>query len=424
MRVWLVTVGEPLPVDGSDKRLLRAGILAELLASQNHDVVWWSSAFNHVAKTHRFPENTVIDRSERYRLILLHSVGYRRNVSIRRVIDHWCIAREFSQLAGSQQRPDIILCSFPTIELSAAATRYGRKEGVPVVLDIRDLWPDVFSDLAPPWMRPLMRLLLAPLLSMTRRACKEATAIIGTTPSFVAWAVDRAGRRTTLWDRPFPMGYRSAEPAEGDRDAALRRWAARSIRADEFNICFFGTLGRQFELEPVIAAARLLERQHRPFRFILCGGGDRSDHYRGLAEGCGSVVFPGWVDSSDIWTLMRMSRVGLAPYPSRPNFSLNMPNKPIEYLSAGLPIVSSLRGDLEALLAAADCGVTYPNGDAAALADALIQLYDNPDRLAAMSRNALELYRHQFTSDRVYGDLISYLGDLVARESREPEQKG
>jgi glycosyltransferase involved in cell wall biosynthesis len=117
---------------------------------------------------------------------------------------------------------------------------------------------------------------------------------------------------------------------------------------------------------------------------------------------------------------MRLSRVGLAPYPSKPNFSLNMPNKPVEYLSAGLPILSSLRGDLETLLASADCGMTYPNGNAAALADYLIRLYDAPGRLAIMSRNAQSLYLQRFTSDKVYGDLIHYLEELAEWRAGEP----
>ena len=42
MRIWLITVGEPLPTDGAE-RLLRAGILADMLSAKGHDVVFWTS---------------------------------------------------------------------------------------------------------------------------------------------------------------------------------------------------------------------------------------------------------------------------------------------------------------------------------------------------------------------------------------------
>ena len=51
MRVWLVQRAESTPHDdGGDRRLLRIGILADILQSQGHEVVWWTSAFDHVGK--------------------------------------------------------------------------------------------------------------------------------------------------------------------------------------------------------------------------------------------------------------------------------------------------------------------------------------------------------------------------------------
>jgi len=50
MRIWLVTIGEPLPIDGSNERLYRMGIIANLLVKKGHKIIWWSSTFNHVRK--------------------------------------------------------------------------------------------------------------------------------------------------------------------------------------------------------------------------------------------------------------------------------------------------------------------------------------------------------------------------------------
>ena len=56
MRAWLLTVGEPLPCDGPNERLHRTGLLAEALHSRGHEVLWWSSTFDHARK--RFREST------------------------------------------------------------------------------------------------------------------------------------------------------------------------------------------------------------------------------------------------------------------------------------------------------------------------------------------------------------------------------
>lgn len=413
MLVWLITVGEPLPIDSGSQRLHRAGFLANLLTEQGDDVVWWTSTFDHVRKAHRYETDTVINMSDRLKLILLHSVGYKRNISLSRIIDHYGVARKFNTMNPSYRKPDVILCSLPTLELSLAATEYGKRHGVPVILDVRDLWPDIFVAVAPSWGRWLARIALTPFYKTVRRACSQATAIIGITSPVVDWGLRYANRERTSRDRDFPLGYSSDVPAKADIEAAQQRWAERGVKQDDFNICFFGTIRRQFEFDVIIAAAQKLKKQQRPFRFILCGNGELLDHFRARASGCRSVLFPGWVNSADIWTLMRMSRVGLAPYISTPDFVMSIPNKPVEYLSAGLPIVSSLQGVLKELLAAHQCGVTYAEGDSEELASVLMRLYDDPDRLQSMSQRASALFQERFVAEKVYGDMISYLESMA-----------
>lgn len=415
MYIWLITIGEPLPSDGDNNRFLRTGILANLLAARGHHVVWWTSTFDHARKRQRFEADITTDINKRFRIKLLHSIAYKNNVSLSRVINHWGIARKFAALAEAEPRPDIILCSLPTLELSLRAAEYGQKKGVPVILDVRDLWPDIFLELVPAWGRGLMKLLLSSFFDTVRAACGKATAIAGITPAFVEWGVNYANRPRTEFDRDFPLGYKAEAPGEEALTKAEAFWDDLGIKkgSKEFIACFFGTMGRQFELETVIEAARSLNSGNRLFRFVLCGSGDNFHYYRKLAGECTNIIFPGWVGAAEIWTLLRMSSVGLAPYVNTQNFMLNLPNKPVEYLSAGLPIVSCLGGVLENLLSTYDCGVTYDSADAGALVSVLKHLYDNRQRLKAMSDNALALYKEKYVAEKVYNDMIRYLEDIA-----------
>lgn len=417
MRIWLVTVGEPLPTDGSNERLLRAGILASFLVRKRHEVLWWTSAFDHVRKTHRAVENTFVSLAGNYRIAMLHSCGYRRSISLARLSDHRGLARKFMELAPSEPAPDVILCSMPTIELSREAVRYAKDRGIPIVLDIRDLWPDVILDIAPPWARWPAQLFLSSLFRDLREACAGATAIIGITDPIVEWGVRYAGRPKTGLDRDFPLGYVEQIPHPGEMEKAQRFWDDLGIGTDpeEFLVCFFGTIGRQFDLDTVIMAARRLEGGPRRFRFVLCGSGDMLPHYRKRAKDITSVVFPGWVGAAEIRTLMRFARAGLAPYRNSLDFRLSLPNKSIEYLSAGLPLVSSLTGELERVLDEHGCGVTYKEGDAESLATTLVELYDHRARLETMAANAMTLYQGRFTAESIYNELCVYLEDLASR---------
>ena len=53
MKLWIVSVGEPLPVDGINTRLRRMGNLAQFASSQNIKVEWFSVSFDHYKKTQR-----------------------------------------------------------------------------------------------------------------------------------------------------------------------------------------------------------------------------------------------------------------------------------------------------------------------------------------------------------------------------------
>lgn len=417
MRIWLITIGEPLPIDGPNERLLRTGILADVLVRRGHEVVWWTSSFDHVRKKHRVPEDRVVSLTEKHRLILIHSTGYRRNISIARVLDHLELARKFRSLALGESAPDVILCSMPTIELSREAVRYAKANGIPVVIDVRDLWPDIFIDLAPAWTRGAMRFVLSPLFRKLGEACTGATAIIGITSPIVEWGLHYAGRPPGYFDRAFPLGYVERLPSPQEMEAARKLWESFGVRpeSDTFTACFFGTFGRQFDLETVIKAASLLGGGPRTFRFVLCGSGDRFAHYRKRAFGLPNMVFPGWVGAAEIWTLMRMSQVGLTPYHNSKDFRASLPNKSIEYLSAGLPLVSSLTGELERLLAENDCGVTYREGDAASLAAVLTELHDHRSRLKIMAANASTLYQERFTAEKVYNGLCGFLEELALK---------
>jgi len=79
MRVWVVSVGEPLPFDEGHPRLLRAGILARMMAARGHDVTWWSSTVIHMQKTLRFNETTVVPQGPNLNIVCLHGGLYTKN---------------------------------------------------------------------------------------------------------------------------------------------------------------------------------------------------------------------------------------------------------------------------------------------------------------------------------------------------------
>lgn len=415
MHVWLVKIGESLPLFHPSDRQHRMGILARHLSNAGHSVVWWNSTFHHASKRHEVDGDQRIEVSPKLTYRLLRGMSYSRNVSLSRLADHWLIGRKFRHYADTEARPDIVVCSFPTIDLSDEATRYGKRNGVPVLLDIRDLWPDVMLDVIPAAIVPLGRVALAPYFRMARRACSQATGILGITREFVEWGVRLAGRKQSPIDRYFPLVNDVEQPPQAEVESARNRWAALGLRDTDFIACFVGIMGtrRLLDLDTVIAAAKELQHVAPTCKFVLCGTGDSFEHYRRAARGCDNVVMPGWVDRAAIWTLVRMASVGLIPGTNTFSLVMSYPNKTVEYLSAGLPIVSGLGGALSRLLAEWHCGVTYPEGDHVMLAMEIRKLAEDRGKLDRMKTQAAILYRTEFDAKQIYEEMVGHIEDVA-----------
>ena len=68
MKIWIVSVGEPLPTDGANVRLRRMGNLAAFIAeNEENQVDWFSVSFEHYKKKQRVHKDTVISVRDNYR---------------------------------------------------------------------------------------------------------------------------------------------------------------------------------------------------------------------------------------------------------------------------------------------------------------------------------------------------------------------
>lgn len=397
LNVWLATTGETLPIDGERPRLWRTGMVAQELHRRGHQVTWWTSDFVHTSKEHRRKKSAVIDYAPRYRIRLLPSCGYRSHVSVRRIVDHRQVAKHFTREADGEGRPDVIIACYPTIELCSAILKYARRHRVPLAMDVRDAWPDIFEQAAPACLRPAARLLLSPYQWYAGRVLRGADSLISLTPSFLDWALRKAGRKRSETDYVIPMTYSAEAGNSGGSlmDPFLRQHDVDPIR--HIVICLFCTFGRQFDIATIIAAAKRIEGQGvNDVRWVLCGDGDGLSEYRQAASGLKSVSFTGWLRSDQIAEILSISSIGLAPYIPERNFHGNIPNKPVEYMSAGLPILTCLEGELTRLVCAEDIGFVYRAEDPASLVKAVEAVRSKRSALKAMGKSARYLFEKRF----------------------------
>jgi glycosyltransferase involved in cell wall biosynthesis len=104
----------------------------------------------------------------------------------------------------------------------------------------------------------------------------------------------------------------------------------------------------------------------------------------------------------------------LIPYVNSENFGfhLSLPNKTLDSISLGLPILSPLKGEVARLISNNGVGLRYGTDAGKTLIQCIQTLMDCPDLRQEMSNKALKLYQEEFSFDKVYGGLVKHLESL------------
>mgnify|MGYP004474323981 CR=1 FL=1 len=406
MKVWIISVGEPLPTDGENTRLRRMGSLAKCMAEKGHIVEWFSASFDHYKKKQRCSEDKSIKISENYTMHLLHTNGYKKNVSLARIIQHKMVARKIYKKMNELDKPDVIIASMEPLEVAKIATKFGKEKDVPVVVDVRDLWPEIYYEVFPKKMHCLLTPYVQVCKSELKSIMTNAYSIIGLSDGFLDYGLRFAQRKRAKKDRVFPIGYPNYSYSEYKNELE-KHWGEYGLTQNDFIIVFLGNFGKQFDFEAIIKASQSLKNIPE-IKFVLCGTGPQFDYVRNNTAD--NVIMPGWIEKDQILSLSANARLGIAPYINSVNYIQNTPNKFGEYLSASSPILVSVPGIMENILMKEECGHRYINE--IDLADYIKTYYKDEDKLKKASNNARKLYDKDFNGDKLYENMLQYLIEI------------
>ena len=415
MNIWIITVGEPLPEDGNNVRLYRSGLLFKELTSADHNVTWWSSSFDHSQKKLRAYGDKYYQQGKS-KILLLKTFPYKKNISFGRALNHYYLAKHLKDRISIEKVPDIIVCSFPTIELCKVAVKYAKANQIPIMTDVRDLWPDIFLNFAPKWTRSFIKIFLFKMFRDTKYIFQNSSNIIAVSDGYLKWGLEKAKRKRSRNDMVFPIGYPSQQLNKADKTKTSKDMSSIGVDASKIIFLFIGSFGKTYDLTTVIHAAKHFEEVCDNVQFVFCGDGERYDQWTNESKGISNIIFTGWLNGTELNYLLNISNVGLAAYEK--GAPQGFPNKIFEYMSVGLPILSSLQGETKALLEMEEIGVTY---NPIVKDDLIKKINKFLDRNACtkMRQNSQKLFDKKFSSKIVYNnfrDAIEKVGSSSCKE--------
>lgn len=158
---------------------------------------------------------------------------------------------------------------------------------------------------------------------------------------------------------------------------------------------------------------------HRPDLLVI-GGGPGAADLRTAARAAGvqtRVHTTGALAPRRAAALLQEAAIGLAPYPRVAPFYFS-PLKVVDYLAAGLPVVTTAQGDLPGLVE--DAGILVDPDDDAALARAVAELLGDPVRRGAMGAAGRARAHRSMTWRQGARLLVAALDDLPLAAAGAP----
>ena len=201
-------------------------------------------------------------------------------------------------------------------------------------------------------------------------------------------AVDRHLAVNGLTRRTIVPYFPTMTPREGSGHATRRR------------VVFAGRLVIDKGVDALIEAASSVDGE-----FVICGEGRREPKLRALAGRVGAeqrIRFRGWVGPDELAQELADASVVAVPSLWPEPFGI----VGIEALAAGRPAVGSATGGIGDWLEDGVCGTTVAPGDAGALAQALSDLLDDPERQHTMGLAGRALVAERFSPERHVAKLL------------------
>lgn len=194
----------------------------------------------------------------------------------------------------------------------------------------------------------------------------------------------------------------------------LSMFPVRHNRPRPRKIAMVARLWQEKRIDVLIAAAPTVLARYPDVEFLIVGDGPCREQLTAQARDCGvlpRVRFMGHRD--DVPAILAVSDLFVLPSESEAS-----PNAIIEAMAAGLPVVASRVGGIPELVTDGVTGHLVPPAEPSALAAALLDLLDQPDRTMAFGKAARARIEQQYSFERMVAQFESlYMSGSIGSAS-------
>jgi glycosyltransferase involved in cell wall biosynthesis len=307
-------------------------------------------------------------------------------------------------------KPDVVIATSPQIFCGYAGVWYKRLRHVPLVIEIRDIWPESMGAVG----ANIPKLAYWGLELIEKAMYRKCDRLVTVGQGYY----DRLAEKGVPKDKMSIVmnGTDLAVYSPREKNAELLK---KYGLEGKFVVSYIGTVGMACGLEVVLDAAEIISRKERKDRkevvFVIVGDGAHREKLEAEAKkrGLSNVVFtgrqpkssmPDWVSSSDA-NLVHLKKTEL--------FTTVMPSKIFESAGCKRPIIMGVDGFAKKLVMDAKAGLDMTPESADSLVECVNRLASDPALCANLGENAYNNIAKIHNRDKQAEDYLETLKGIV-----------
>jgi glycosyltransferase involved in cell wall biosynthesis len=264
---------------------------------------------------------------------------------------------------------DLLWGTSPPIFQGVTAWALARLKRVPLLFEVRDLWPAFAVAVGVLRNRVLIRL----SEWLEGFLYRHADRVMVNSPGFIQHVTEKGAQTVTLVPNGSDM---SMFDPEGDGEEFRQ---AHGLEG-KFLCLYAGAHGMSNDLGIVLEAAEILRHQEN-IAILLVGDGKEKPGLmrRATKMGLTNLHFLPPVPKVEMRIALSGADACIAILKPVPLYATVYPNKVFDYMAAGRPVLLAIDGVIREVVEQAGAGWFSPPGDPQALADRIIKLASDPE---------------------------------------------
>jgi glycosyltransferase involved in cell wall biosynthesis len=421
--IFIWQSGEPLHIDKNNHSPMRAINLSNFLLENNFKVTLISSNFDHTYKKFRIKnikKFKILRIKKNFNLVLINSIGYKKNISLKRLIDHFHLALNLNFfLKNNKKNPDIAFIGFPPIEPAIIFSSWLLKNKIPYLFDIKDLWPEYFYErFKNKFIANIFKLIFSVHDIILRNYLKKSSAILASNNFFLKYTLKKIERKKKYYDRIF---YLTKPILNYNSNSFLKHI---NFKKKVFNLYFCGRVDlKVFDFITVFRALSILNTKDFKFHFYIAGYGDLEtlSKLRTEYQLKKNVTLIGYINKYNHSLLLRKMNLFIAPFFNNLNFSSNLSNKFIESIQYNIPILTPLQKEVAAFILKNKIGLVYKENNCQDLVNKIIILKKKINKNKLIQNKLINLSTTLFNHERNYSKILEILN--IIHSNDKPNEK-